>query len=775
MLDQTFGILGTLLPQKVIAPSGDTEQFDPDRIDAAIRRMCAGKADVNKLTRDVLRKLAAVGAEVVTAHYLRELIAMELASIGLESESKQYLHTVPKSIRFLLDESFIDQYRDQQPEWGPLGYITYKRTYARWIENEDRSEEFWETLRRVVEGCFSIQKQHCTSLGYPWDDDEGQRKARTMYEKMWNFKFLAPGRGLWVMGTPFIEQHGSMALNNCGFVSTSDIDIKVSMPFEWAMDALMLGVGVGFDVRGANKITIQQPARDGSLFQIPDSREGWTQSLGVLLRAYFTGSNLPDFDYSVIRPAGSPIRGFGGTSAGPVPLIGMHENIAALLGGRIGAYLSVSDITDIFNLIAKCVVAGNVRRSAEIALGNLDDEEFLNLKMDPILAKHHRWASNNSVFAKVGDNYESIVERIRQNGEPGIVWLDAVRVYSRLCDNPDNKDHQVMGVNPCGEQALESYELCCLVETFPSRHESYEEYEETLKYAYLYAKAVTLINTHWRITNAVMGKNRRIGCSQSGIIDAFARHGRRTMIEWCKKGYAFLQNLDKIYSDWLGVPRSIKITSVKPSGTISLLPGVSPGIHYPHSEYYIRRMRVQKDSPLLKALVKGGYDIEDDRNSDNTAVVSFPIHEQYFSRSKDDITVWEQLQNAADYQRFWADNQVSITVTFKPHEDILAALECFEDKLKCVSFLPLKEHGYVQAPYESITAEHYEDMVSRIVPVELAIQSSGVKFCDNTECELEEHTQPHEDRCISCGKLLQFDDPGPICDECQMKDEANIV
>ena len=154
----------------------------------------------------------------------------------------------------------------------------------------------------------------------------------------------------------------------------------------------------------------------------------------------------------------------------------------------------------------------------------------------------------------------------------------------------------------CGEQSLESFELCCLVETFPSRHDSYEEFEETLKYAYLYAKSVTLVNTHWNESNAVMGKNRRIGTSQTGIIDAFAKHGRRSVLEWSDKGYNFLRELDEKYSDFFCVPQSIKITTVKPSGTVSLLAGVSPGIHYPHAEYYIRRIRISNKSSLVDLL-----------------------------------------------------------------------------------------------------------------------------------------------------------------------------
>ena len=293
----------------------------------------------------------------------------------------------------------------------------------------------------------------------------------------------------------------------------------------------------------------------------------------------------------------------------------------------------------------------------------------------------------------------------------------------------------------CGEQSLESFELCCLVETFPSRHDSYEEFQDTLKYAYLYAKSVTLVNTHWKETNAVMLKNRRMGISQTGIIEAMIRHGRRQLLEWCDNAYKYLRKLDEEYSNWLCIPKSIKITTVKPSGTVSLLPGVPPGIHYPHSEYYIRRIRISRNSDLIEPLRRAGYKIEQDKYSKNSLVVEFPINEEYFDRSKDDVSIWEQAENAAAYQKYWSDNQVSITITFTKREahEIQHVLECFEDKLKSVSFLPITDHGYEQAPYEKISKEKYDKMLSNIKPINLDRTSDraiGEKFCDSDRCEI---------------------------------------
>ncbi len=736
--------LERLFPKYVITSKGDLRRFNGENIaKSLVKETGLPETVAQDVGKAIIRKIAGLGLPEITTTYIRELCSVELTARGLHEARNKFIRLVNTEItKFRLDEAFLEQYRGKQPQWGPIGYFTFKRTYARPVDGENRTEEYWETVRRVVEGCFSAQKFHCTRLSLPFDEDEAQRSAQIMFKKMWDFKCIAPGRGLWMMGTEFVDQRGSMALNNCGFVSTEDIYLKGSKAFEWTMDGLMLGVGIGFDTKGAGKLVVKEPNREKVIFQIPDSREGWVESLGLVLRAYFYGNNLPELDYSLIRPAGALIKGFGGVASGSGPLKEMHEDIKKLLESRIGQPLRSTDIVDLFNFVGKCVVAGNVRRSAEIALGKMDDEEYVKMKEDQDKVRSHRWASNNSVLAEIGMDYSKIAKGIAKNGEPGVLYLENARKYGRMGDAPDWKDKKAMGVNPCGEQTLESFELCCLVETFPSRHDSWEEFQETLKYAYLYAKSVTLLNTHWKETNAVMGKNRRIGISQSGIIDAFVKHGRRTMLEWCDKGFKYLHELDDKISDWLCIPKSIKITTVKPSGTVSLLPGVSPGIHYPHAEYYIRRVRVGKNSRLVPILREAGYHIEDDAYSKAAFVVDFPIHEIHFDRAKHQVSIWEQVQNAADYQRYWSDNQVSITVTFRAEEakDIVHVLEAYEDKIKGLSMLPLRDHGYVQAPYEEITKEKYDTMAKVLQPLELGKtleRIAGAMFCDGENCVLD--------------------------------------
>mgnify|MGYP003671745582 FL=1 len=655
------------------------------------------------------------------------------------------MRTIDNIRRFRLSDTFVDPYREAKVPWGPLGYITFKRTYARRLSEFDPgaagTEEWWQTCRRVVEGMFNMQKQHVFHLCLEWNDHKAQKTAKEAYDRLFNLKWTPPGRGLWMMGTKFVEERTAAGLFNCAFRSTRELSTKGGYLFAWMMDALMVGIGVGFDTEGAGTITIQEPHYTNDTLVIDDSREGWVDSVHMLLDGFFFGAKIPKFDYSAIRLEGAPIYGFGGTSSGPGPLTELHKNLTELYSDKIGEAITSVDIVDTENLIGRCVVAGNVRRSAALAMGKHDDMMYLEMKNDQEKLYHHRWGSNNSFNAEVGMDYTWHAEQSQKNGEPGYIWLNNARTRGRFKDGERFDDINVAGFNPCVEQQLEDAELCCLVETYPAKHEDLDDYLRTLKIAYLYGKTITLSNTHWPETNAKMLKNRRIGLSQSGVVQSFSKFGRRELYNWCDKAYAHVQQLDEEYSNWLCIPKSVRMTSIKPSGTVSLLNGSTPGIHFPEDEYYIRRIRFSKTSDLLESLEKAGYNMEDDKYSPNTVCVEFPVHEPYFTKGKRDVSMWEQLEIAAQYQYYWADNSVSITVTFKPDEadQLKSALELYETRLKAVSFLRYEETGYEQAPYEPITKKQYEKMSSKIVPI-LKIENNqpgaGTKFCTNDTCEI---------------------------------------
>jgi ribonucleoside-triphosphate reductase len=509
---------------------------------------------------------------------------------------------------------------------------------------------------------------------------------------------------------------------------------------------------VGFDTQGANKLTILQPNYETSFnYTIPDSREGWTESLKLLLNAYFQGHGFPVFDYSLLRPNGAPIKTFGGKSAGPEPLINLHLQLMGLLNESIGKLISITNIVDIMNLIGVCVVAGNIRKSAQIVFGN-PSEEYLKLKdykWDTITqsfkgsnAKRasYGWTSNNTIIAELGMDYTKVANQTALNGEPGYYWLENAKEFSRINGHKDHKDFRATGGNPCLEQTLESYEMCCLVETFPNRHNDIDDFNRTLKYAYLFAKTVTLGQCHWAETNRVQLRNRRIGTSVSGVAQFLETHSLDTLKQWLRSGYDTIRKYDDIYSEWLAIPRSIKVTSVKPSGTVSLLAGATPGMHFPESNYYIRRVRFAKNSDLMIPLVASGYKIEEATdNPETTVVVEIPVFAGN-CKTIDQVTLWEQLLLASFLQEHWADNQVSCTVTFKEWErgQIKTALDYFQYKLKGVSFLPKTNSiSYPQMPYEEITKEQYEDLVKNIKIFDshnITEDSKPELFCDNESC-----------------------------------------
>lgn len=678
---------------------------------------------------------------------------------------------VADGLTFKLSDEFIEPYRQRKVDWGypdaagnSLGEITFLRTYSR-VKPDGTKERWHEVCRRVIEGMFSIQKDHVKANRLPWSDRKAQATAQDAYERLFTFRWTPPGRGLWMMGTPLVQiQRNSAALQNCAFVSTADMTkLNPVEPFAFLMEASMLGVGVGFDTKGAEKeFPIYEPRGEIDWYSIPDTREGWVESTSALLESYLRPNQNPiQFSYDSIRPAGMPIATFGGTAAGPEPLMRLHDQLARLFVGRSGQKLTSIDILDIANLIGVCVVAGNVRRSAELAIGTLDDKAFLDAKnygelhdgdWVPGPAAHreaHGWMSNNSVSVRVGDDLTPIIDGIARNGEPGVIWLDVSRDYGRLIDPPNYADHRVTGYNPCAEQSLESFEMCTLVETFLNRNDDLDDFKKTLKVAYLYAKTVTLLPTHWQRTNAIMQRNRRIGTSVSGIANFADNKGMTTLKQWLNQGYATVQKYDVTYSEWLCVRESIKTTTVKPSGTVSILAGESPGVHWaPGGEFFDRGIVFQKDDPMVRLFEIAGYTVEPSAYTPSTSVfVQFPIHSAA-RRCEADVSIFEKANLAVLAQRYWSDNSVSVTLSFDPATEgqhVGTVLHMHEGQLKTVSFLPRGNAVYAQMPYQESNEIAHTAASWRLFPLDLtpiysgdmgAIDALGESFCTTDACEL---------------------------------------
>lgn len=614
--------------------------------------------------------------------------------------------------------------------WGEVGYPVFKRTYARAVEN--RTEEWPETVERVVKACNE-------QLGCGFSDVEKDELRHIMM----SLKGTVAGRFLWQLGTETVDKLGLPSLQNCAFVVVD----KPVRPFTWAFEMLMLGSGVGFNIQRENvgelpnpmtDVTITRMDKNDADFIVPDSREGWVELLRRVLEASFVTGKGFTFATHLIRSKGSPIKGFGGTASGPEDLVWGMMEINKLLNAKDGAQLSPVDCLDIMNIIGRIVVAGNVRRSAQIAIGDPDDVEYLSAKRwDLGNIPNWRAMSNNSVVCgNINNLHDSFWDGYNGNGEPyGIINLDATRRMGRTGET-QYPDPEVRGFNPCAEQGLANFETCCLAEIYLPNIESYEELKKVARYLYRINKHSLAIKCAVKETEHIVHKNMRMGIGVTGYLQATEE--QRTWLDLC---YVYLREYDNEYSKLAGFPRSIKLTTVKPSGTLSLLAGVTPGAHPAYSQFYIRRIRMASGSPLVRAAKDSGYPVEFVRNFDgtedhSTEVVSFPCKFPQGTTLANDMTAIDQLEVIKRLQKEWSDNAVSVTIYYRLHE-LEGIKQWLRENLhvvKSVSFLLHNEHGFDQAPLEEITEEKYLEMSSMVKPL-VSIDGVGFDDVDIADCD----------------------------------------
>ena len=617
--------------------------------------------------------------------------------------------------------------------WGPVGYVTYKRTYARTIG--DRTEEWSETIERVLSACRTQ-----LNVGFTPAEEQDVR------DMMMSLKGTVAGRFLWQLGTDTVGKLGLPSLQNCAF-TVVDEPIR---PFTWAFEMLMLGAGVGFNIQRENvyqlpkvknKVQITRSDKNDADFIVPDSREGWVELLRRVLEASFVTGTGFSFATHLIRSKGSPIKGFGGTASGPEDLVKGIANIVSVLNARSGKRLRPIDCLDIMNIIGMIVVAGNVRRSAEIAIGDYDDIEFLRAKRWDLGAlPNWRAMSNNSVVCddvtKLPDEFW---EGYKGNGEPyGLINLEASRRMGRV-NETQYPDPDVMGFNPCAEQSLAPFETCCLAEVYLPNITTYAELLKVTRLLYRINKHSLAIKCAIKETEDIVHRNMRMGIGVTGYLQATPEQR-----SWLSAAYEALREYDNYYSAKCGFHRSIKLTTVKPSGTLSLLAGVTSGAHPAYAQHYIRRIRMAYNSPIVQVCRDHGYHVEYVKNFDgsddhNTVVVSFPCMVPEGTKLANDMTAVDQLEVIKRLQTEWSDNAVSVTIYYRKHElqDIIEWLKVNFINVKSVSFLLHNEHGFVQAPLEEITKEVYDALVSGTRTIVSIDESSIIKLDDMelSDCE----------------------------------------
>lgn len=623
--------------------------------------------------------------------------------------------------------------------WSTLGYLTYKRTYARKLDDSDpnsSTEEFQDSINRVIRACS-------TQLKCNFSPNEELRLNNYLLE----LKGSVAGRFWWQLGTKTVDTLGLASLQNCAFTV---VDSPIE-PFTWAMDMLMLGSGVGFNIQKkfVSKLPPVKENYTGPIrkddnsadYIVPDTRDGWVKLLGKTLKnAFFSGKG---FTYStqLIRSRGALIKGFGGTASGPEDLVIGIKEISNVLANRAGKSLRPIDCLDIMNILGQIVVAGNVRRSAQIALGDCDDVEFLlSKRWDMGSIPNWRAMSNNSVVCNdIKDLHEFFWDGYRGKGEPfGLINLKLSRKEGRLGET-QYPDPDVEGYNPCAEQSLANGETCCLAEIFLPNIISSEELLDVCKLLYRVNKHSLLLPCHQEKTQSIVHKNMRMGIGITGYLQCTEEQK-----SWLSNTYEALRTYDVEYSKLIGCNPSIKLTTIKPSGTLSLLPGVVSGCHPAYARYLKRRIRISSTHPLVEVCKTSGYHVEYQERFDGTSdygtvVVEFPFSYPETAVLAKDINAIEQLEVVKQLQKDWSDNSVSCTVYYKPEEleDIKKyLLKNYKTNYKSLSFLLHSNHGFKQAPLEEITKEKYEELKSKTklitsMPVgELPLDSD----CDSGMC-----------------------------------------
>jgi len=646
----------------------------------------------------------------------------------------------------LLTPEFLSNYKNKQPNWGfnGLGYIVYKRTYAR-LKDDGTTEEWFETVERCINGAQKI------GAGYT------REEAERIYDYVFNLKCNFAGRMLWQLGTSTVDRFGANSLLNCWATA-----MREPKAFLFLFENLMLGGGVGYSIRredvhelpkikkGVN--VIHEATKDADII-VPDKREGWVNLLSKVLDAFYVTGKSFSYSTILIRGYGESIKGFGGKASGPQILIDGIDKITKIFQAREGKKLRSIDVLDICNIIGSIVVAGNVRRSAEIALGDPDDILYLRAKnWGSGNVPNWRAMSNNTIYA---DSFDHVLDEIWKNGyeinkdsgyangEPyGLFNLPLSQKFGRIKDGPISQnllyptdiDNCEM-TNPCAEISLSNYECCNLCELYLNNITSKEELIDCAKLLYKTQKAIAALPFIHEETNRIVHKNMRLGLGVTGVCQSLDK------LDWLDDCYVSLRKFDKEWSAKRGWSESIKLTTVKPSGTLSLLGGATPGVHPAFSKYYMRTVRMSSSDALVQICKDMGYHVEflvnfDGTENRDTVVVYFPCKTPEGSILTKDMDVIKQLDMVKKLQTVWSDNAVSVTAYYKPEElnDLKAWLKNnYEHNIKSVSFLLFKDHGFKQAPYQEIDESTYLAAISKVKPL-ITSSSNSNEMLDIAEC-----------------------------------------
>ena len=586
--------------------------------------------------------------------------------------------------------------------------------YSRWLEDEGRRETWSETIERYFNFFEGHLKEMCD---YDLDSKTKEELENAILEQ----KVMPSMRCLMTAGEALKREN--IAGYNCSYVAVDRV-----AAFDEILYVLMNGTGVGFSVE--RQFTQKLPVvaeeffHSDTMITVADSKLGWAKAFKELLGMLYIGQ-IPRWDLSKVRPAGAPLKTFGGRASGPDPLESLFEFCVTTFQNASGRKLSSIECHDIVCKIAEIVVVGGVRRSALISLSNLSDDRMRH-------AKSGQWWNDNGQRALANnsacytekpdmgifmDEWKSLYES--KSGERGIFNRASANKMAEKTGRRQIEGHE-FGTNPCSEIILRDREFCNLSECVVRPTDTRETLLEKVKLATIIGTFQSTL-TNFKYVSSAWKRNceeeRLLGVSLTGIMDNKLTNG--------KEGGAALRGLlndlreiavetNKVWAKKLGINQSVSITCVKPSGTVSQLVDAASGIHARHNPYYIRTVRGDKKDPLTQMMVDAGFPVEDDvMNPSHTAVFSFPMKVDKGAVFRTDMTAIEQLELWLVYQKHWCEHKPSVTISVKEHEWLEVGAWVYEhfDYMSGVSFLPFSEHTYKQAPYQDCDKVQYEELL----------------------------------------------------------------
>ena len=596
----------------------------------------------------------------------------------------------------------------------------HKSRYARWLWDENRRENWDETVARY----FNFFDEHVKEVtGYTVTKEE----RKELEEAVLNLEIMPSMRCLMTAGEALKREN--VAGYNCSYVA-----VDSPRSFDEILYILMNGTGVGFSVE--SKFVDQLPviADDfhdtDTTILVADSKLGWAKALKELIHLLYAGQ-VPRWDVSKVRPAGAPLKTFGGRASGPAPLEDLFKFTVSTFKRAAGRRLSTLECHDIVCKIAEIVVVGGVRRSALISLSDLSDDRMRVAKSGDWWKENvQRALANNSFVAKekpdVGifmREWLSLYES--RSGERGIFSRQASKKQAEKFGRRDS-DHD-FGTNPCSEIILRSREFCNLTEVVVRGDDTPESLKRKVKLATILGTfQSTLINFKYlsKKWQENCGEERLLGVSLTGIMDNEYTNGHAAKATGLFNVADMLEGLreesvktNKLWAAKLNIPVSAAITCVKPSGTVSQLVDSASGIHARHSPYYIRTVRADKKDPLAVMMKDMGFPVEDDvTKPEHTYVFSFPQKSPEHAVFRKDMSAIEQLELWLTYQRHWCEHKPSVTISVKEEEWPAVGAWVYDhfDEMSGVSFLPFSDHVYRQAPYQDCTKEEYEALLAKM-------------------------------------------------------------